>query len=363
MTQKFYLPSKVSSYLKRLLGQYKVDKEHEYVELLSLAKFYVMEGVDYDNYGGGVYGHNVKFFLPLEQIAELVPINKQAKIADKLRDDLRACSGSFPGEYFQEVLFEVDEEHDSECQQANYLSNKPIPTKENLSIWASGCIRLFISHRDDHKAEARELSDLLSAYGISAFVAHETIGPLKKWQKVIMTGLETMEIMLAFVTDDFHESVWTNQEIGYALARNIPIISLKLQRTDPKGFIADTQAMKGSLTDLPSIVDELYTLLAHELGNQARMQTALIEAFADSPEWRETTSRFNRLNKHVKALSDVEVGRIVSAFEENDQLHTANYLTNGHDRLKKFLNKSTNSSFTIRGKHIISEEAEEDIPF
>ena len=69
---------------------------------------------------------------------------------------------------------------------------------------------------------ARRLGDALCAYGISPFVAHDTIVPMKTWQLEIEKGLETMEVMLAFLTDDFHQSTWTNQEIGYALGKSVP---------------------------------------------------------------------------------------------------------------------------------------------
>lgn len=38
-------------------------------------------------------------------------------------------------------------------------------------------------------------------------VAHETIPANEEWRKVIVSGLETMEIMVLFLTDDFPESV------------------------------------------------------------------------------------------------------------------------------------------------------------
>jgi hypothetical protein len=64
---------------------------------------------------------------------------------------------------------------------------------------------------------------------------------VKTWQQEIEKGLETMEVMLAFITDDFHDSVWTNQEVGYALGKGVPIIPVKFGRNDPDGFIGSKQ--------------------------------------------------------------------------------------------------------------------------
>lgn len=358
MTREFYLPSKISSYLKRLLAEYKSNEETKYAEIISYSKFFVQEGVDYDNWDGGQYGHVVKFFLPTEQLTSLVPLKTQEKIAEKLHSDLNKCAQAISGEYISQVRFEIDDE-DFESQNATHLSEKPFVSPDSLSIWNPGCIRLFISHRDKYKSQANELAELLLNYGISSFVAHDSIEPMEQWQQTILKGLETMELMLAFVTDDFHESYWTNQEIGYALARNIPIISLRLQKNDPAGFIAEKQALKGDLTNLKSLLPDLYDLLAKKLGNQSRMQTALIEAFATSPEWSETTRRFDKLSKHVTKLSDSEIERITSAYRENNQLYTAVYLTN-KNRLKNFLGSTTGKSYMIEGKTIMCED---DIPF
>ena len=350
MATKFYLPSKINSYLKRLLAEYKLNGDSKYAEIISLSKILIQEGVDFDNWDGGQYGHVIKLFLTAEQLTSLVPLNLQEKISEKLHSDINKCAQAISGEYISKVRFEVDD-NDLESQSATHLSEKPFISPESLSIWKPGSIRLFISHRDKYKSQANELAEMLSNYGISSFVAHDSIEPMEQWQQTILKGLETMELMLTFVTDDFHESFWTNQEIGYALARNIPVISFKLQNKDPAGFIAEKQALKGNIDDLTSSLPKLYDLLAKKLSNQSRMQTALVEAFTTSPEWSETTRRFDRLSNHVIKLSDIEVERIISSYRDNDQLNTAVYLTN-KDRLTKFLNSAFDDDFTLEGNII-----------
>ncbi len=70
-----------------------------------------------------------------------------------------------------------------------------------------------------------------------------------------------MEIMLAFVTDDLHESIWTNQEIGFALGRNIPIVSLKVENKDPDGFIGKQQALKCDYENVEAAAPKIYLLI------------------------------------------------------------------------------------------------------
>jgi hypothetical protein len=53
-----------------------------------------------------------------------------------------------------------------------------------------------------------------------------------------------MDILVALVTPGFHNSYWTNQEIGIAIGKEKPIISIKIG-DNPKGFIAKYQAIQG----------------------------------------------------------------------------------------------------------------------
>jgi hypothetical protein len=50
-----------------------------------------------------------------------------------------------------------------------------------------------------------------------------------------------MDGFVALLTTEFHDSDWTDQEVGYALARRVPIISVRMGR-DPYGFLGKFQA-------------------------------------------------------------------------------------------------------------------------
>ena len=91
---------------------------------------------------------------------------------------------------------------------------------------------------------------------------------MKTWQLEIEKGLETMEVMLAFVTDDFHNSTWTNQEIGYALGKSVPIISVKLETKSPQGFIGSKQALRGHLDRPEELASAIFQVLVEEVGEK-----------------------------------------------------------------------------------------------
>jgi hypothetical protein len=76
------------------------------------------------------------------------------------------------------------------------------------------------------------LREALRSVGISGFVAHTDIHPTREWQDVIESALETCEALAAYLTDDFHESLWTDQEVGFCVGRAVAILPLKAGR-DP----------------------------------------------------------------------------------------------------------------------------------
>lgn len=103
-------------------------------------------------------------------------------------------------------------------------------------------LKCFISHSTAQKGRANELKNLLAPYKISGWVAHNDIKPNKYWQKEILKGLNSMDLFIALITDDFNKSIWCQQEAGFAMGRGVEIIRLKLDKADPLGFIADKQA-------------------------------------------------------------------------------------------------------------------------
>lgn len=366
MSGKHYLPSKIGTYFKRLDLEYVRSNRSLLREIINAAHVVVVEETFYDNWNGGTWGHDAILFLPPEIIGQM-GFDEQKQIAQELLTDLNDCARSVSNESFNAVHLELADESDPEFQRAVRLSKQTTTNPDTLSIWTPGHLRLFISHRDTHKAKARELGDALASYGISAFVAHDTIEPMTTWQREIEKGLETMEVMLAFITDDFHGSFWTNQEVGYALGKGVPVIPVKFERKDPQGFIGTTQALKGDLDDPGASAPAIYKVLVEKLGQRGRLQQTLISAFASTPNWDEARRRFDRMDEAITTLTDDEVEAIQLAYSSNDQLYGAIYLNNKYDRLVDFMKRCTGKEFVIKGRKLtpkaVAADLDEEIPF
>jgi hypothetical protein len=109
------------------------------------------------------------------------------------------------------------------AQHLGFVLEVPAPSHIEPAFWRKGMFRLFISHLATHKKWAGELQDALLAYGISGFVAHSDIEPTMEWQDQIETALSTCDALVALLHDKFHESKWTDQEIGFAMGRAVPV--------------------------------------------------------------------------------------------------------------------------------------------
>ncbi|WP_169331135.1 toll/interleukin-1 receptor domain-containing protein [Sphingobium sp. YR657] len=133
--------------------------------------------------------------------------------------------------------------------------------------------RLFISHISKDKLIATRLKDALAKYDIAGFVAHEDIHPTLPWQDEIERGLQTMDALIAVHTVGFSASIWTQQEIGYALGRGTKVISFKMGE-DPTGFIGKHQALPRRNRTAEQIAEEIDKLLAADPRTAERLQEA-----------------------------------------------------------------------------------------
>lgn len=158
--------------------------------------------------------------------------------------------------------------------------------------------------------------------------------------------------MVVFLTDDFHESDWCNQEVGYALGRHVPILTTKLEDSDPRGFISNKQAMRGSIEDIDETASALSKLILAELDVNGRAKEVLISAFINSTDFNQTKTRFEELRTAATDLSEKDVSLIIDGFRMNDQLYKAGHLISKYQRLKNYLNDAAGGKFSIEGREI-----------
>lgn len=313
-------------------------------EVLLAASVQVNEAVEFDGWDGGRHGHQIILRVP-DDMFGYIPLDRQWDIEQRIARDLNTASSGVSDEYISGVSFEhLEDAVAGETTEAE----SPAFELEVPRIWKPKTLRLFISHRDTDKVHAHKIARALSSYAVSSFVAHDSIEPDEDWEMEIRRALETMHAMLAVITDDFFSSAWTNQEIGFALAKGIPVLSLKVGSKDPIGFVRNKQAIKANLSDISSCASLINDTLKKRFVNNPTYRQNTINRLGTAPSYIDAADAFEEVKK-LGVLTFKEVQALVEFFNSNSQLNGCFKLNNGS--FVKHLNEQTEAEYTMdRGR-------------
>ena len=227
--------------------------ERELADLVTAATSSIAQ-TSSDNWNGGTDYYTLFLRLPIAAFAEVEP--RLDVVQDKIAAKLRSVVKADPED--REVLGSVDVSAILEPPMTGV--RRVAATSEAQRLWQAGMLRLFLSHVSQHKVEVSELKRALGDLGVSAFVAHEDIEPTAEWQAEIELAIASMHAMAALLTPEFHESLWTDQEVGMAVARGVLVIPVRLGR-DPYGFVAKRQGMRGDLGSPGKLATDVVRIL------------------------------------------------------------------------------------------------------
>jgi len=179
-------------------------------------------------------------------------------------------------------------------------------------------LKVFLSHLAVDRTFAGALQQCLFEYGISCFVAHNDIEPTMEWLAEIETALATCNAAIALLTPNFHESNWTDQELGIAMGRGLPVFAVHLGQV-PYGFIGRFQAFDGKGKSAAELAKEIFDAYRKSKQTQPLMAEALVNLF-------EQSGSFATTKKLIGYLEDLEVwppsfaNRIRAAVKNNSQV-------------------------------------------
>lgn len=303
-------PEHLERLLSALSKLYAAEGKRDFQALIVNYQARLTIGWDYDNWNDGTYGHAIHLTVP-EQI--FVKVMRDADLAkNQIREDLNKLN-NLPNESISEVFLEMEAGDLGEWRQQSGLL---LPAKSVISeiavnrIWEGECFRLFLSHKTEAKIEATQLKKALRNYGISSFVAHEDIHPTEEWQNEIENALSTMDGFVAVLTAEFHESNWTDQEVGYAFARGVPIIALRTGR-DPYGFIGKFQGLTSDWLAAPEKIAKL--LIRNE-----RMFPAFVRSIRACWSF-DQGNRLAELLPGIERLNEEQIDELLDAYNGGGQ--------------------------------------------
>jgi len=308
---KYLLPRKIDHYLATLAKLYAQEGRREEEEILVNAQVRVQEEWSYDNWNGGTAGHAL--FLTLPESLYLGSVRRREDLQTEIRKDLNKVHNC-QSEFIEELFIEMEELEDRDWRRGSGLLQsgaRIIAPDAATRVWGESGYRVFLSHKADVKKKTAKLKDDLAVFGASCFVAHEDIHPTKEWQEEIENALTSMDAFVALMTDNFHDSDWTDQEVGFALGRGVPLIAVKLGK-NPYGFIAKFQALSCQWTEAPVEIAKL-------LIRQPRMLDAYITALPRCRSFDEGIT-LSQVLPNIRKLTDEQAARMATAFNDDPQL-------------------------------------------
>ena len=123
-----------------------------------------------------------------------------------------------------------------------------------------------------------------------------------------------MDALAALMTEDFHKSNWTDQEVGFALGRHVPIIPVRLGQT-PYGFLARVQALS---CNWENAAERMVKLLITYDG----MFDAYLQAIRDCDNYNDG-NLLARILPSIEELDDDQIATLVDAYNNNSQIYTS----------------------------------------
>lgn len=184
--------------------------------------------------------------------------------------------------------------------------------------WRAQRFHLFASHNHTDQESVSELKIALEAYGIDMFVAHEDIKPTREWEQEIVRALSTCDAVLAYLTPDFHNSLWTDQEIGYCISRRVLVVPL-CRGDKPYGIMGKYQGLQGIGVDTSVVAMQIFELFIHHNLTSASMAAGLVGRIEDAENY-DNANRLAGLLSKIESWTPELLRRLENARNANDQV-------------------------------------------
>jgi hypothetical protein len=115
------------------------------------------------------------------------------------------------------------------------------------TTWKAKRFRVFVSYNSKHDAAVGRLKEEIERYGLSVFVAGYDLEAMKQWADQLRWHLDELDVLVAYVTEDFSSNAYTDNEVGWVLGRRKPIVPILVA--------ADANAMRGLLRPIHAITN------------------------------------------------------------------------------------------------------------
>lgn len=196
-------------------------------------------------------------------------------------------------------------------------------------------LRVFISYSTADKLKAGAIKDGLNHFGIDAYVAHDDITGGEEWRTSILNNLKKCDLFIPLISENFSKSDYANQEVGFAICKEIPIIPISLDGKNPYGFLEMFQAIKnfkfeelhffGSQKTQLDCKDSIFNLLSIILAKPSlkeSMKDCLIRSLNNMWSYAMAERQLNLLES-LENFTNEQANEIIIQSIDNSQIHDA----------------------------------------
>jgi hypothetical protein len=179
---------------------------------------------------------------------------------------------------------------------------------------------VFLSHQSKHKSLASDLKNNLLLQGIEGFVAHQDIKDNSLWRSSIKDRLNSSKAFVILLTDGIDSSVWCQQEVGWALAKEIPTIAVNFIEEPPSfGFLSDYQYIQYAQNGLIEIAERISNALLENPKTKSQFRLKKINLLINSYSYDRTRYLWKDISK-FGGLNQEERDGILKALDTNPQV-------------------------------------------
>lgn len=232
-----------------------------------------VEEIKVDNWNGGIYDINIK--VPIKLFSSWKKRGVLEDRAGQVLEAFRDATSENGYDSYRAVNIHPSVDAKGELN-INILAEEP-------TFWQRGYYRMFISHLSENKSIACDLKRVLGTLGISCFVAHEDIEPTKVWQDEILRALATTNVLCAIVSPGLVNSEWCDQEVGFALGRDILCVPL-MYGEKPYGILGMSQGVQCKGVDIKKVAVSIFNILCTNSKTKESYTRCVVDLFLQSTD-------------------------------------------------------------------------------
>ena len=220
----------------------------------------------------------------------------------------------------EKLIRDVNTEDLRNAKEMNNLWMVLKKKKQNLQLEKEK-VRAVICCSIKDKGIGIRIKEILAAFEIGSFVAHDGIDLPEKVIKRLINGLDKLDVFIPILSDNFKNSDYCSQELGAAYFKNILVIPLSLDGTVPYGFISGYMSPRVDESDIP--LGHILKLTADHFPS-ANINGKLIDVLKKAHSFCSVEDVMRNLEPYFDELNDEEVNTVVEIFIENNYIQASN---------------------------------------